>query len=743
MKDSRLLVVGLVLLAGGWGCAVEDAADQDPEDQSAEEQGEEELAAEPRLQAFRMLREARPTLEAEGLWSSQGHLSVRGGVHGPDTRDAESIATEVIAEYSPLFGDPGSVHLETVDVQPGIDTPVTHVRYQQQLAGVPVFQGEVVVHVREDGSVGSFQGRTHAVTAAEDFDSKPSLDLEELETFVRSHFAVDADFAEYSDPELVVWVQDGAARLAWSLSVLAQDFPGTADILVDAHSGEVVLESFATDPLTATACDPFGHSLSINTTNPIGAPFQLHDKTRPAKIRGYDQGGAFTWTQSAPLTDGDNDWCAGAQQEPALGHDNMGKVLDFFQSNFGRSSYNGSGGNIKMGFDASFAGGASAGQWNASSIGSGRFKFGGGLPGQAWMPLDVVGHEFTHAMLHSEGITTGTDESGAIHEHISDVFGTLVEFDFGNAFGDKNFQLGEEVGLLDNNGAPRPVRDMLAPPAGEDHFFEFEAGKNHQNSQILSLPVALLASGGGVHPHSGITVPGIGMAKVRTLYYAVVTNYLAPGNVSFRALGQALSDAAGDAFGDGSDEQLAVEGAFIAAGVTPASVSLVPHAENFPWQSGSTPLVYGSAQASPGVGATSAKMEDGKLWDGSMFGMTPASGLFGHVRTSIDLQLPANAVLPGGLTIAPHLRAEVGFPLIADDSNEALVNVVVRDAAGVTLTNATANVRRDDNTVDIVDIDLEAFAGQPVTVELWVYNLGAPPARPVIFDTLSLVQIIQ
>ena len=630
-----------------------------------------------------------------------------------------------------------------MNVHAGVDTPVTHVRYQQQLAGLPVFQGEVVVHVREDGSVGSFQGRTHAIEAGEDFDAEPNLDLAELETRVRSHFAVEGDFAEYSDPELVAWVQDGTPRLVWSLSVLGQDFPGTADILVDAHSGEIVLESFVTHQLTGTACDPFGNSLLINTTHPIGAAFQLHDKTRPAKIRGYDQGGSFSWTQSAPLTDGDNDWCAGAQQEPALGHDNMGKVVDFFQSRFGRSSYNGSGGNIKMGFDASFAGGASAGQWNAASIGSGRFIFGGGLPGQAWMPLDVVGHEFTHAMLHSEGITTGTDESAAIHEHISDVFGTLVEFDFGNASGDENFLLGEEVGLVDNNGAPRPVRDMLAPPTDEDHFFDFEAGKSHQNSQILSLPFALLAGSGGVHPHSGIMVPSIGMAKVRSLYYAVVTNYLAPGNVSYRALGQALTDAAGDAYGDGSDEQLAVEGAFIAAGITPASVSLMPHAENFPWQSGSTPLAYGSAQASPGVGTTSAKMEDGKPWDGSMFGLKPASGLFGHVRTSIDVQLPANVALAGGLTIAPHLRAEVGFPLIADDSNKALVNFVVRDASGATLTNATVNVRRDDDTVDIVDVDLEAFAGQPVTVELWVYNLGAPPARPVMIDALSLTQIIQ
>ncbi|MEM7156194.1 MAG: M4 family metallopeptidase [Myxococcota bacterium] len=700
----------------------------------------EPLEAQVDASAIEALRIAHPEMEVAAFDQRAGTLVVRGQLHGPDSRSPEVVADETLDEFSVLWGATDRVALSRSESKTGLRSKVTHVRYEQRVADVPVYQGEVVVHVREDGRVASLQGQAHRVDNGESFDPKPAIGREKLESLVRDHFAVEGDFLEYTDPELFALVDDGEANLVWSLSVLAEDFPGSADLLVDARTGEVRREDFIADHLTGTGCDPFGNNLLINPTKPLGAQYQLHDKTRPGKIRGYDQGGSFTWTQSAPLTDTDNDWCAPAQEEAVLGHDNMGKVLDFFDSRYGRSSYNGSGGNIKMGFDASFNfGGPSAVQWNATSIGNGRFKFGGGAAGEVWMPLDVVGHEFTHAMLHAEGLDTTSDEGAAFHEHGADVFGTLVEFDFGNASGQENFLMGEEV-----NGVT-PIRDLLSPPTGRDHYSEFDTTGNaqHANSQILSLPFAMLAGNAGTHPHSNVIVPSIGMSDVRDLYYETITNYLSPGPVSFGELGAGLADAAGDMFGDSSDEKFGVEVAYLAAGITPSSLSLIPYVGNFDtWESGSTAVTYGSAQSSPGAGNTSAKMEDGKLWDGSMFGMTPAAGFFGRVMGSFDLQLPANIPL-GGSVLAPHILAEVGFPLIAVDTDEALVNLVIKDSAGTVLTNSSRTIRRDDDTVDVIDMDLEAFAGQAITLEVYVYNTGPVPTRPVMFDTLSMIQLVQ
>lgn len=734
---NNVFLTGLALLGLASACAQHDELEPEIEQRlDAEDESETR-----RPSAIEALRVARPDLQVTGYDEDKGTIQLHGPLHAPDSRRPEVIADETLAELSMVWGPTDGIELVRASAKSGVNSKVTHVRYQQKLAGIPVFQGEVVVHVRDNGGVATLQGRTHRVADVESFEPTPSIGTAALEELVRDYFAVEGEFEVYTTPELFALVENGEAHLVWSLSVLAEDFPGSADLLVDAHTGQMRRSGFIEHPLTGTACDPWGNSLLINTTRPWGTQYHLRDNTRPAKIRGYDQGGAVSWTQSAPLTDTDNHWCAGAQEEPVLGHDNIGKVLDFFDDRFGRNSYDDNGGNIKMGYDASFDyPGYSAYQWNATSNGNGIMRFGGGLPGQVWMPLDVVGHEFTHEVLRAEGYTYLTARGRTVHEHLADAFGTLVEHDFGNSTGGEDFIMAGEV------GAVGVTRNLLAPPPENDHYSDFidDIDTQHANSQILSLPFALLAHEGGTHPHSGVVVPAIGNENVRELFYDTITAYLSPGEVTPLELADGLRSAAEDRFGAGSDELHAVEVAYLAAGLNPSNVSLVPYASDFStWQSGATSLTYGSPNGAPGVGDTSAKMEDGKLWDGSMFGMSPASGLFGHAMGSIDLRLPGNLPVSGSSVLAPHIRAEVGFPLIAPDTDQALVNLVVRDTAGTVLTNSSVTVRRDDDTVDIIDIDLQPFADQSVTLEMWVYNLGAVPSRPVIFDSLLLIQVLQ
>ncbi|MEM7156193.1 MAG: M4 family metallopeptidase [Myxococcota bacterium] len=734
MSRNSVSLTGLALLGLASACVEPEPFDPEIDERAEAEEADDSGAS------IEALLVARPELEVASYDRDEGTVHLRGPLHEPDPRAPEVIADETLERLPMLWRERDGISLTRATTDS--TSEVTHVRYQQRLAGVPVFQGEVVVHVRGDGRVASLQARTHRVDEPGAFEPIPTLGAGALEQRVREYYAVEGEFYVYTTPELLALVDDGEAHLVWSLSVLAEDFPGSAQLMVDAHSGEVLRSKFITHQLTGTACDPFGNSISINTTRPWGAQYHLHDRTRPGKIRGYDQGGSVTWTQAAPFTDTDNHWCEEVQEQPVLGHDNMGKVLDFFNSRFGRSSYDGSGGNIKMGYDASFNNpGFSAYQWNAMALGNGVFRFGSGVDDQIWTPLDVVGHEFTHDVLLEEGYSYDTHQGQSFHEHVADVFGTLVELDFGNGTGEEDFILAGET------NEPDVTRNLLEPPVDGDHYSEYVAAADWQyaNSQILSLPFALLASeDGGIHPHSNVMVPTIGSEDVRNLYYETITNYLSPGEVSAVELADALRDAAADEFGEGSTELFGVEVAYLAAGLNPSVFSLVPYAGNFSsWRSGGTPLTYGAPNGAPGVGTTSAKMEDGKLWDGSMFGMTPASGWFGHATGSIDLRLPANLNLINGFVLAPHIRAEVGFPLIAPNTDTALVNFLVRDSGGSALTNASVTVTRADSTVDIIDMDLEAFAGQSVTLEIWVYNNGPVPSRPVIFDSLSLTAMLQ
>src|SRR5581483_3532633 len=66
--------------------------------------------------------------------------------------------------------------------------------------------------------------------------------------------------------------------------------------------------------------------------------------------------------------------------------------------------------------------------------------------GQVFRPLsggvDVVGHELTHAVTERTAGLIYENESGAINESMSDVFGTLIEF-----YNNKNpdWAIGEDV----------------------------------------------------------------------------------------------------------------------------------------------------------------------------------------------------------------------------------------------------------------------------------------------------------
>ena len=104
-------------------------------------------------------------------------------------------------------------------------------------------------------------------------------------------------------------------------------------------------------------------------------------------------------------------------------YDGLGSTWDLYQDLFGRNSYDDDGGTMTASahFQRNFA--------NAFWDGE-QFVFGDG-DGTVFTSftanVDVLAHEFTHGLISHASDLTYEDQSGALFEHLADVFGSLVK----------------------------------------------------------------------------------------------------------------------------------------------------------------------------------------------------------------------------------------------------------------------------------------------------------------------------
>lgn len=133
---------------------------------------------------------------------------------------------------------------------------------------------------------------------------------------------------------------------------------------------------------------------------------------------------------------------------------------------------------------------------NAFWDGAGHMFFGDG-DGQYLLDttksLDVIGHELTHGVTQYEANLTYSDQSGALNESMSDVFGSLVkQYAKKQSAGKADWLIGKEI--VGPELAPA-LRSMKAPGTA-NQYDEQPADMDHY--------VRTSADNGGVHINSGI-----------------------------------------------------------------------------------------------------------------------------------------------------------------------------------------------------------------------------------------------
>ena len=186
-------------------------------------------------------------------------------------------------------------------------------------------------------------------------------------------------------------------------------------------------------------------------------------------------------------------------------------------------------------------------------------------------PVDVLGHELSHAVTeHSAGLRY-QGQSGALNESVSDVFGScLKQWLLGQTVDQADWLIG--AGLFLPGVSARGLRDMAHPGTAYD---DPQLGKDPQGASMDDY-IETTDDNGGVHLNSGIpnrafhlaatAVGGHAWEGAGAIWYAALTGAQVGPDTDFAGFAAATVAAAGDREQDWAD---AVRQAWETVGVTP------------------------------------------------------------------------------------------------------------------------------------------------------------------------------
>ncbi len=197
--------------------------------------------------------------------------------------------------------------------------------------------------------------------------------------------------------------------------------------------------------------------------------------------------------------------------------------------------------------------------------------------GRFTKPVDVLAHEFTHAVTQFTANLTYEGQSGALNESISDAFGSCVKQRLARQLAtEADWLIGEGIFMPSVQG--QALRSMKAPGTAYD---DPTLGKDPQVGSMDDY-VQTTDDNGGVHMNSGIpnrafslaatTIGGDSWEGAGRIWYAALTSGLSP-DTDFAGFAAATVAAAGDVSPEAVD---AVTSAWAQVGVTPKDGSTTP-----------------------------------------------------------------------------------------------------------------------------------------------------------------------
>lgn len=246
--------------------------------------------------------------------------------------------------------------------------------------------------------------------------------------------------------------------------------------------------------------------------------------------------------------------------------DGSGKTYDFYSKVYNRNSVDGQG--MRLDSSVHYRQNFNNAFWNGQQMVYGDGD--GQIFNRFTKSLDVIGHELTHGVTQFTAGLIYQNQSGALNEHMSDVFGSLVKQYFKKQTAKQaDWLIGQ--GLFTTNIQGVALRSMKAPgTAYNDPMIGRDPQPDH-----MSKFVKTTADNGGVHINSGIpnkafyelaiSLGGNAWTKAGLIWYVTLTEKMKP-DTQFKDFAQMTFDVAKSQF-NANGTEAAVKTAWESVGI--------------------------------------------------------------------------------------------------------------------------------------------------------------------------------
>lgn len=474
----------------------------------------------------------------------------------------------------------------------------THHKFQQTYKNIPVEGCEYILH-EKNGFVISANGKIASnlsKNVVPNIGEATALNVA-LQFVNASRYAWQVDLNDEEDSLLYSAYPKGELLLAFKKNIdnytndnyeLTYRFEITSvkpkhnsqAVYVNAHNGTI----FKTIPLqySCHCCTGSTNTLYYGTRNITTQKVFPNKYLLKDNCRG---GGIQAFYNKKKVRDPNNNFVNNHKDRVAASaHWAAEMTYDYFLNNHGRNSFDNNGAKVDL---YTGEGNDDEASWKMNSIYLGKS---GSKTSNDLVSLDIVGHEFTHGVTQYSAKLQYSNESGALNESFSDIFGTMIEYYALNGSGD--YLIGEDFWITDgylrnmsNPGGKTQIEFIPNCPSGVyvyaqpntykgvnwldyNNFPNCDLGGVHKNSGVQNFWFYLLSEGGTGTNDKGYnyTVQGIGREKAASIAYRNLTVYLTSTSKFSDAKNGAIWSAM-DLFGDCSNEVLQTIRAWDAVGV--------------------------------------------------------------------------------------------------------------------------------------------------------------------------------
>ncbi len=653
-----------------------------------------------------------------------------------ELENAKRISLDILRDRAAqrAIGNVDEYQVRKVEID---ELRMAHTRVRQTVDGIPVWEGEAIVHLDAEGRLTTVTDDLKETVAV---NTKANISEKQALRYAMNAYSGKARMTD--SPQIEMYVYRAADRDHLVYRVETPRLDGSADtsapvVFVDAHTGEIV-DGY--DNLqTGTGSSLYSGTVNISTSV-SGANYYMEDTTRrQGTFNMNNTGNTSTGTggTQSRYTDADDNWTATNARAGVDAHYGAAKTFDYYQTVHGRN-----------GIDGNYGPGTTTAAANGVSIVASRVHFGSGYNNAFWYqnmmsygdgdgttfsPLtstDVCGHEMTHGVTERTANLTYSKESGALNESWSDIMGAMVElYADGGVVTTNTWLIGEDIYTPGTAGDALRRMDNPNAVGDPDHYSlrlyqgtctpsnaNDQCGV-HTNSSISNHAYYLMAAG-GTNRVSGVAVTGIGGTDAAKIFYRALTVYMT-ASTNFAGARTATLNAATDLFGASSAQYNTVATGWCAVGVGTCPGGSTPTPTPTPTPTGNELIVNGGFEtsASPWVGSGS-----GYFYTAN--GSAPHGGT-GYVYFGVNNSVTGSAYQT--VSIPTTATGTLTFWLNVTSSETTTTTqydklfVEVRNTSGTLLATAATysnlNKVASATTYSQKSLNLAAYKGQTVRVQ--------------------------